>query len=383
MTSEQEYLRKELLRATDYKLALERLLRSGRQTKDELRRDLKVLLQNDKNIIDISTAKYLLDNNIFAKDDFVDCGIDSPFLPLLKEEIPKDPTKGIDYVDIQSIAPGATEVYFWGIPQSGKTCALGAVMSVANNGGDTMHQHRCQGGDYMSRLAQVFRRDGTYTFLPAGTSVSQTFEMRFSLIRDKKEHPLALIDMSGELFTCFYKIYTNKVLNEKEQRAFDTLHRILVERTSENRKIHFFVVEYGSEDEMIDGLRQDVYLQRAAEYLNSEGVFKELTDAIYIIITKADKAGVFNTFEDEQNHFQNYMSNEYSGFYWALQRMCEENSINGGNLEFVPFSIGKVVFQKLCRFNAESAKEILDYIVERSFYVERSALGRVIRVLRK
>lgn len=372
-------LEAEMLKSRNLYRFVKKLIEEGQLDRETL----KALLSNNHNLIDPETARSLLNEGFISEDDLLECDIDSQYIDLLFEEEPIDPADGSDFRAIETIAPGATEVFFWGMPASGKSCALGAVMSIANNNGsDIMKQHPCQGGDYMSRLSQVFGSEGTYTFLPAGTAIQNTYEMRFSIIRDQKEHPLALIDLSGELFRCLYKQYTNIVLNEDEKAAFSILNNILVEHASANRKIHFFVIEYGAESQMVDGLKQDKYLQRAADYLDRLGVFDEYTDAIYIILTKADKAGEFDSREREIEHFQNYMSKNYNGFYWALQDMCEKHSINGGILEFVPFSIGDVCMRRLCHFDSTSAREILDYIVERSFYVERNFLGQVVRYLR-
>ncbi|MBP5547858.1 MAG: hypothetical protein J6X58_03065 [Bacteroidales bacterium] len=372
-------LESSLLRTRRLKAEIERKLEYG-----DLNRDiLMALLLRNPNIIDPDTARYLLNKKILSKDDFNDCNIDFNFVDLLLEEEPTDPADASEFVPIQSIAPGSTEVYFWGMPAAGKSCALGALLSIANNGDDTMMQQQCQGGSYMSHLAEIFHHDGAYGYLPAGTAIMNTYEMRFSLIRDEKEHPLSLIDLSGELFKCLYKKFKNNVLNDDEQTAFDTLNNLLVEHASENRKLHFFVIEYGAQDKKIDGLRQDEYLKCAAEYLNQLGVFREYSDAIYIVLTKADKAGNFDNRQDEDDHYYNYMSQNYRSFYSSLRKMCKDNSINGGQLQFVPFTIGDIVLRRMCRFNATSAREILDYIVERSAYVERNKLGRIVRILRQ
>ena len=355
-------------------------MQSGELNKEKL----KTLLKHNANVLDPTAALYLLDGNILTQNDFRDCGIDDEFTDLLDEDKPTDPASGSDFHRISKIEPGVTEVYFWGVPESGKTCVLGALMSMAKNGSDYMYQHPCQGGDYMSRLTQVFQHHGVYTFLPKGTDVYKTFEMRFSITRQKKEHPISLIDMSGELFTCLYKKWNNIPLSDYQEPAYETLENILVKNNSGNRKVHFFVIEYGAHQKRFEGLTQSDYLQRAVEHLNALGVFREYTDAIYIILTKADKAGIFEDDMEERMHFKNYMSQHYRSFYFYLKKeICVKYSINAGELEFVPFSIGEVAFKKLCHFDSRSAREILDYIIERSFYVEKNALGRVVRILRK
>lgn len=372
-------IERQLQQSRNLGVTLNRMIEEGELTKDVF---LTILSENH-NVVRRQTIRKLISDKFITETDLEDsCGIDREFLDLLHEDDPVDPAMGSEYQAIGSIAKGSTEVYFWGMKSSGKSCALGAVLSMANNGGDRMMQQPCQGGDYMSRLSQIFKRDGEYTFLPAGTMINRSYEMRFSLIRDKKEHPLSLIDMSGEVFQSIYKKYTNSVMTTDETAALETLDTLLKEHASENRKIHFFVVEYGAESKKENGIEPNQYLRRAAEYLNHEGVFSEYTDAIYIILTKADRAGVFKSRDDEANHFRNYMSKHYRDFYFELKYLCEQHSINGGMLEFIPFSIGEVCFGDFCCFNSASAREILDYIVERSFYVERDFFGRIVRRLR-
>lgn len=363
-------------------LYIEKAMRSG----DLSREDLCRLIYDDHNLIDVFVVKNLLKSNLLSHEQFIEaCGIDPEYMELLDQPSPKDPADDTDstFRLLETIGPGTTEVYFWGIPGSGKTCALGAVMSIAKNGGDVMLHDKCQGAHYMEKLCEVFHRDGIYTFLPSGTSVDHTYEMRFRLIREDHEHPLTLIDMSGELFTCLYKKANDIPLDNKEEVAYDNLHNLLIEHPQDNRKLHFFVIEYGAGNKIYNQIRQDVYLQRAAEELERLDVFTRYTDAIYILLTKSDKAEAFNSAnkEEEENHFKNYMSQHYGGFYRALKTICRKHEINNKELKFVPFSIGDVCFKKFCRFDSSSAREILDQILDNSFYYDISIIGKLKKLL--
>lgn len=375
------HLENELLKTRRLLQTIKNLIEKGELDRDKI----MSLLTKNHNIIDPDSARYLLDKKVISRDDMNACGIDQNYIDLLYEGEPDDPANEDEFHPIENIAPNATEVYFWGMPASGKSCALGSILSMARNSpiNDIMEMQPCQGYVYMDKLSTVFKHDGIYNYLPAGTRIKNTYEMRFLLTRQEKEHPLALIDLSGELFQCLYKNQCQMALEQDEREAYEVLNNILVEHASQNHKIHFFVIEYGAENKKINGLTQDSYLQRAAEYMDAMNVFKHYTDAIYIILTKADKAGTFTSFQDEQDFYKNYMVNNYLGFYKALRKMCKANNINGGKLEFIPFSIGEVVLRRMCHFNGSSALEILDYIVERSAYVERNRLGKIIRLLRQ
>ena len=85
---------------------------------------------------------------------------------------------------LDKIHKQSTEIYFWGIPSSGKSCALGAILSVAASGkvahsmdADT----ESQGYGYMTKLINLFQ-NGEIGTLMEGTSVDSFYEMGFDLV---------------------------------------------------------------------------------------------------------------------------------------------------------------------------------------------------------
>jgi hypothetical protein len=71
--------------------------------------------------------------------------------------------------------------------------------------------------------------------------------------------------------------------------------------------------------------------------------------------------------EDEKIEFaKNYLTQQgYKSFIQTLKSKCRENGINNGELELIPFSLGKVYFRDLCEFNSNSANKILDILIEK------------------
>ncbi len=328
--------------------------------------DLLEMIKTDPNILKSNVIDMLLDNGYLDYDDFDRLGIDNAFIRHLVSgeslqgfAIPKK---------LDKINKLSTEVYFWGIPSSGKSCALGAVLSVAGNGrvAKSMSQDNdCQGYGYMTRLAALFKSDNSVGTLPEGTSIYSTYEMGLDL-EDENDavHPLTCVDLAGELVRCMYKSDAGEDMSEDEMEALETLTRVLVDNRTKNRKIHFFVLEYGGEDRKYEGLTQNVYLGGALRYIERTGIFKDDTDAIYLMISKVDKASANNG--QLAGILKEYITQIYGGFYNGLVKISKDCEINNGVVEIIPFSLGKVCFQDYCLFDERPAANVVRKLLDRT-----------------
>lgn len=328
--------------------------------------DLMAMLKEDHNILRASVVNKLLDNGYLDYNDFETIGINVAFIRHL---VNGEQTQSFAIPrKIEKINKISTEIYFWGIPSSGKSCALGAILSVAGNGrvAKSMSQDNdCQGYGYMTRLAALFKSNDRVGTLPEGTSIYSTYEMGFDLEDEKNAvHPLTCIDLAGELVRCMYKSDAKEDMSNDEKNALDTLTRVLIDNRTKNRKIHFFVLEYGADDRKYEGLTQNVYLDGALRYIERTGIFKNDTDAIYLMITKVDKAKASKG--QLSSILKEYISETYGGFYNGLVKICKDCEINNGNVEIVPFSLGQVCFQDYCLFDERPASNVVRKLLERS-----------------
>lgn len=358
--------------------------------------DLKEILRNDHNILPADIVMAL--DGVIDYRALLDAGIDDAFIvqleeiaslsrPEEKEKKLKSPLSEIDLEKIpplKSIPDGFTEIYFWGVPASGKTCAVGSIMSTMTNGRgvkSVMPFTDSQGSSYMMPLASSFREDQV-CILPPRTKVEETFEMRYQITDDdNKEHGLAFIDLSGELFECMHmsRAQGKENLTPKQQRALTVLEDILVNNRSKNPKIHFFVIEYGSENNRYKGLSQNELLLSCLNYLDDKSILKDNTIGSYLIITKADKAGDANIGE--------YIDEHYSGFYNGLTQRMTKWGINTrkgkSQVKRFPFSIGDVCFQKWCLYDSEWTQWIIEEIKTRSYGIETGLIGKFKSATRK
>lgn len=338
------------------------------------------LIRQDHNLLSSAACNDIISRGILNRNDLSKCGIDNGFINKMLTNARSqnfEPAR-----PLQTIAEPCTEVYFWGIPFSGKTCALGAILSAAKNGlaaRSMIPDNSCQGFGYMNRLSTIFS-PGRICRLPGGTPVTSTYEMRFDLEdQEHKIHHVACIDLAGELFTCMFMKDAGEQMREDQKQALETLHNILLENRSNNRKIHFFVIEYGAEKRIYNGLPQAEYLNSAAAHLNSIGLFDSNTDAIYVLICKVDNASYEGSLEE---HLLKYMTKNYLGFYNNLLLICKEHGINKGRVKIVPFSIGNVCFKDYCQFDATSATKMVDLLVRYSCFEKQGFWQKILSKFR-
>lgn len=338
------------------------------------------LIRQDHNLLSSAACNDIISRGILNRNDLSKCGIDNGFINKMLTNARSqnfEPAR-----PLQTIAEPCTEVYFWGIPFSGKTCALGAILSAAKNGlaaRSMIPDNSCQGFGYMNRLSTIFS-PGRICRLPGGTPVTSTYEMRFDLEdQEHKIHHVACIDLAGELFTCMFMKDAGEQMRDDQKQALETLHNILLENRSNNRKIHFFVIEYGAEKRIYNGLPQAEYLSSAAAHLNSIGLFDSNTDAIYVLISKVDNASYEGSLEE---HLLKYMTKNYLGFYNNLLLICKEHGINKGRVKIVPFSIGNVCFKDYCQFDATSATKMVDLLVRYSCFEKQGFWQKILSKFR-
>ncbi len=354
-------------------------LRRGKVTQN----DLLDMIQDDHNVLRAPVVNKLLDSGHLSYEGLESIGIDKKFIMhLLREEEPQGFAipRNLDHINTQS-----TEVYFWGIPSSGKSCALGAILSVAGNGKVARSMSKdndCQGYGYMNRLAALFRSTTDVSTLPEGTSIYSTYEMGFDL-EDLAgvSHPLTCIDLAGELVRCMYKSDAGEPMTDDELEALETLTNVLIDNRTKNRKIHFFVLEYGAEDRMYEGLTQSVYLEGALRYIERYRIFNQDTDAIYLMISKVDKAKAPQG--QLADKLKQYIRDYYLGFYNGLRKICGDCEINNGVVEIVPFTLGEVCFQDYCLFNGTAATNVVRKLMERSKGFGKGKIDKVRNTLRR
>lgn len=342
---------------------------------EEIRKDHNWLAQDE--------VKGLVTANVINYYDLMSrCLIDADFIRYLNAYNAQAPSVDTTYREIDRVPDGSTEIYFWGIPSSGKTCTIGAVMSSLRNGNVveyTNFDSNSQGYNYMNQLSMLFSNVGGQSVfqLPPGNPIDGMFVMRCDVVRQQRSYPLTFVDVAGESLISMYMKMSNIPLDPRREEALDKLSEIVSDNTKKmtKRKIHFFVIEYGGHDRLItlpNGslVDQMTLLDGVKNYINQYGdIFNKATDAIYILMTKSDIAGPIQN-RATQMELKNYIRKYYSGFYKSLVGVCRDKKyqINKGEVTVMPFTLGDVCFQSLCKFNPLTAHNVINTILERVWF---------------
>jgi len=289
--------------------------------------------------------------------DYTEPGLKSSDIPLYENEVPE----------------GYTDVFFWGIPSSGKTCALSAIFSTIKKD-YTMAAPDCDkkfGAAYRDSLINIFRTDCGY--LPGRTNIDKTEYMPFLFYKngERQKRKISFFELSGEVFRYFYEVSNNtKIIPESErediEKSFHTLDLLL---KSKNQKIHFFFIDYNQETKnAVDKyqLTQSNYLEAAAVYFrdvkdingNPVDIFKKKTDAVYVVVTKSDEIKGSNRAKIAKS----FLNDNFGSFMRELENQCQNHSVD---FKVKIFSIGEVIFKKVCIINREYSHDIIKTLLER------------------
>ncbi len=332
-----------------------------RNQKNAERNRIVERVHRDPNSFTPGMLRQYLNDDIITTNDLLNAGIPNEIINCLDNIISPQLQLG---QTPDFIPDGYTEVYFWGIPGSGKTCALAAVLSTANRMG-YLEIAQGPGFDYMVRLKNIF--SNPISVLPGRSPVDTTQYLPFALKKsnEKYSRSVSLIELSGEIFQCFhYKNAHIPLPSPQHEETFSSLIRFL---NGGNRKIHFFFVDYDVDNKPdANGYTQADYLESASIFFNDKqnNLFSQTTDAIYIVLTKSDLMECEKSERVNQlhGHLQN---NNFTSFVNSLRSRCNENSINGKRILGTPFALGKVYFQQMCEFDPETSRNIIDILMRR------------------
>jgi hypothetical protein len=279
--------------------------------------------------------------------------------------------------DESDIPVGYTDIFFWGIPSSGKTCALSAILNTIKKN-YSLEAPDCAkkfGATYRDSLINIFPNRSDYGYLPGRTNKETTQYMPFLFYKwgEKNKRKISFFELSGEVFKYFYEVANSTTIIDDYDRdgienAFKTLDLLL---KSNNQKIHFFFIDYNQEmryETDNNGLTQSDYLDAAATYFRDAkdknnkpvDIFKKKTDAVYVVVTKSDE--IKGNANYRETSARSFLMENFGSFMAVLENQCKKHEVN---FKVKLFSIGDVYFKKICKINREYATDIIEDLLER------------------
>lgn len=226
-----------------------------------------------------------------------------------------------------------TDVYFLGIPGSGKTCMMAGLFAYMNRYGlmnpNTTHQW---GTNYRNHLISKLDAgllpestgSGVINYMPIGLREPDAMD---------RTHNLNIIEMAGERF------------KNVSERGMDEFDQILEFLKNDNRKLFVLVVDYAQDtnSQFFNSKRtqQNLSLTTVLNLLEENSILKNSTDGIFIAVTKAD---LFPQDQDKADFAAEYLNTHYLN----LVNLCREyRNKYSLALRALPFSIGPSIFNSM------------------------------------
>lgn len=359
-------------------------------------------INNDYNFLSLDIVRRLIKNNLIAIKDLDFNGIDDKvrgeIIVLLTNDCqnpqPSMPSRELK-IDKSSIS---TQIYFWGLPSSGKTCVLGSLMSFLQSGKVQNVQSckpdsRSPGYLYMhgnnrddNGIVGIFtpKQNKQTILLPGSTPPQYAYNTNYTLRihgddRKDKDYPVTIVDFAGETLNKIYGIVTGSGDNGNKKEDLKKLLPMLFENKEGKHQMHFFLIDYCNDNNN----EQNNMLLQTAQFIKEEKLFANNTKRISIIVTKIDKTGC-TTLNDQKCAAERLfgIGGEYSNFKGVLDAICDDYQIEKVNV--IPYSVGKLYFQRICVTDTAYPKELFDKIYKYGLCPNPSGIwSRIKKIWRK
>ena len=275
-----------------------------------------------------------------------------PTLKLEQTELP------ISSLENPHSEPGSTDIFFFGVPGSGKTCVLSGLMSITGQLGFRFDPRGPSGGgDYALVLRNYARR----SMLPPGTDKGY-IQVIDAEINDEKEllHKISFIEMSGEKTARFAAMSNASQIDDLGPGAAGLL-------TNDNRKVLFFVIDPTNEKDIQLGdtkmlVMQSDVLNCITALLSRYPSLMEKVVAVHIILTKSDTLG---DYVDQGTIMDLLIKQGYGPVLEDIKSLCQKYEINkqtGFQVGLYPFHVGDFMPGDVYTFDDTDSLKILKVI---------------------
>lgn len=280
--------------------------------------------------------------------------------PTLKHEQRPLPLSRLDNPQSED---GNTDVFFFGVPGSGKSCVLAGLMAQTGNLGFSFDPRgNGGGGNYAIELRNYARR----SMLPPKTD-DLYIQVIDAEINDEENrlHQLSLIEMAGERTAAFAAIENPENLEDLGPGAAQLL-------SNDNNKVLFFVIDPTNEKNISVSESSDQWYMQSdvlnciSSLLSKNKALMKKIVAMHVILTKSDTLGEY---VDSATLQQVLTDQGYSAVLGDLKKICEKYGINmqtGYQVGIYPFCVGKFMPGDVYTFDPTDSLRILRVIQKNS-----------------
>lgn len=312
-----------------------------------------------------------INKGAYTFDDLSNAGINTKTINSLKHYCNSSRItvfKNINQLPVME--EGRTDVYFVGLPGTGKSTMLSGLLNISNKEGILMPDtYNNDGSIYQTQLITDLNRG----VLPNATASGSYNYIALSLKDDNgSKHPFNVVEVPGEL-------YVNMFNNPNVSELLNYIN-------NGNKKILIFVVDSLAHDTGYNDSKNQ--LDQNLVYVNILNMFKnngvlEQTDAIYLVANK------FDTIKETRFPFDNRPHEELAHDFLneeflALINNCKDardDSNNKFKIKILPFSIGNVSHVSIIdSFNTDYANVVIDNLLADSFVVKGGRWAKMFKL---
>lgn len=335
------------------------------ELREKLKWDELQKMVDNPAIYNTEFLKLLVKEEIFTKEELIEnwvCTENTYDMLFVQEELPSiEQTENSN----PTIAKGATDVFLFGIPSSGKTCVLmgllGSGYFVYDNAASGL------GGAYADNLS-IYRRHNKAPGRTFGNFVAQ-IQGWVQKPGHETIYPINLIEMSGEEFAMKIALNPENLVDFEDMGTGAT--KIL---TSDNRKVIFIVIDPTANgliklaSTLKDGssvtriVEQDIIISKMVNMLVKNPKVLKNTNAIHFILTKSD---ILGSREERDQIAVERIRQLYGKTINILREVCKKYSINKST-EYQPslftFSLGQFYVGDLFEYDSYDADKLMNLI---------------------
>lgn len=268
---------------------------------------------------------------------------------------------------------GNTDIFFFGVSGSGKTCVLSGLMSLTGQLGFSFDPKGPGGGGHYALELRNYART---SMLPPATDQSYIQVIDGQIIDEKGNlRKISFIEMSGEKTAEFAAIENPTSLDDLGPGAAGLLN-------NDNNKLLFFVIDPTNEKEIQFlalheanmFVQQSDVLECIVALLKKNPSLMKKVNAIHIILTKSDTLGDYV----DKNVIMDMLNKQgYAAVLSSLKELCVKYDINkptGFQVGLFPFCVGKFMPGDVYTFDETHSLKILRVIQENVPLIPRRTL---------
>jgi hypothetical protein len=288
------------------------------------------------------------EDGTFKPNELIDAGLITERGLAIYMDPPDLFTPMQEWGEIYALPEDSTDVYFFGLPGTGKSCIIAGLLYAADIEG-ILHPDIANGRgyQYMYQLQKSVRLG----YVPPSTAMDKMNYIKFDL-RGRKTHPISLIEMNCD--------YVNKIIIDIYNGAItEETENLMKCMGHNNRKALFFVVDYTEAYGSIG--QQSHILTGVLKFLEDNGILSK-TDSIQIIVSKSDRMPE----GDKMEIAKDFLRNNCRSFINIVESLCAKYGINrswGCKPVVIPFSLGRFMLGCTYEYDKSSSVNLINNLM--------------------